>query len=266
MKPSALVLLVGLGALAALAAAHDQDRFDNYSLYTLAVTDERQQHMLEKLDAVLDVRPDYWKGEPVVGSRIDVMISAQDRTHFEHLLQAYDFKWRVKVPNVQELIDGEQSMRSRDTDGGAFGWTSYHTFDEIMAWLDDQVQAYPDQLTNVVLGQSIEGRPMRGVKLSRKAGNPSIFIESNTHAREWITSATATWILNEFLTSADPEVQQLADNYDWYIFPLVNPDGFVYSHTSNRMWRKNRARHGLICLGTDPNRNWGYQWLCKCTH
>ena len=61
-------------------------------------------------------------------------------------------------------------------------------------------------------------------------GNPAIFIESHIHAREWITSATATWFINELLTSSDPEVRQLANNYDWYILPILNVDGFVYSH------------------------------------
>jgi murein tripeptide amidase MpaA len=28
---------------------------------------------------------------------------------------------------------------------------------------------------------------------------------------------------------------------DWYIMPLLNPDGYEYSHTNDRMWRKNRT-------------------------
>lgn len=63
-------------------------------------------------------------------------------------------------------------------------------------------------------------------------GNPTIFIESNIHAREWITSATATWFLNELLTSTDPEMQDLAQNIDWYIIPVFNVDGFHYTHTT----------------------------------
>lgn len=26
----------------------------------------------------------------------------------------------------------------------------------------------------------------------------------------------------------------MAERYDWYIFPVTNPDGFVYSHTTVR--------------------------------
>lgn len=30
----------------------------------------------------------------------------------------------------------------------------------------------------------------------------------------------------------------------------------------NRLWRKTRKPYGL-CYGSDPNRNWGYKWMCK---
>lgn len=30
---------------------------------------------------------------------------------------------------------------------------------------------------------------------------------------------------------------------DWYILPVLNPDGYEYSHEYDRMWRKTRSRH-----------------------
>lgn len=113
--------------------------------------------------------------------------------------------------------------------------------------------------------------------------NPTIFIESTIHAREWITAATATYLLNELLTSNDPEIIEIANNYDWVFVPVVNVDGYVYSHTrvrkdhtvshflfhcnsyilcfffqiKNRMWRKTRSRRPQqnSCFGVDANRN-----------
>lgn len=46
-----------------------------------------------------------------------------------------------------------------------------------------------------------------------------------------------------------------------YFLPIVNPDGYEYSHTTDRLWRKNRG--GLAtgrCAGVDLNRNFGYRW------
>jgi hypothetical protein len=41
---------------------------------------------------------------------------------------------------------------------------------------------------------------------------------------------------------------------------------YEYSHTTDRFWRKTRSRNAVggntspQCVGTDPNRNWGYHW------
>ena len=66
-------------------------------------------------------------------------------------------------------------------------------------------------------------------------------------------------LLSNYSTNA--EIKSFVDKYDFYIFPVVNPDGFVYSQTSDRMWRKNRqSTSGSTCVGRDINRNWPIQW------
>lgn len=90
---------------------------------------------------------------------------------------------------------------------------------------------YPDKVTVVVIGKSYEGRDIKGVKVSFKAGNKGVFLEAGIHAREWIAPATVTYMLNELLTSEDPAVREVAESYDWYVFPSTNPDGYEYTHT-----------------------------------
>lgn len=51
---------------------------------------------------------------------------------------------------------------------GDFGWTSYHTYSEIYAWLDELLLQYPSVLTDYLVGSSFEGRQIRAVRLSRK--------------------------------------------------------------------------------------------------
>lgn len=159
---------------------------------------------------------------------------------------------------LHRLINNENPARSKRN---GFGWDSYHTLDEMYDWIDGLVEKHGEILSVEQVGDSYEGREVRAVKLSHKAGNPGIFLESNIHAREWITSATATWILNELLTSTAPEVQELAQNYDWYILPVVNPDGLNYTKETNRMWRKTRYPHSVLCYGADMNRNFPYHWM-----
>ncbi|XP_065567977.1 carboxypeptidase B-like [Artemia franciscana] len=58
--------------------------------------------------------------------------------------------------------------------------------------------------------------------------------------------------------AAHPEV---VDNVDWYFMPLINPDGYEFSRTDNRMWRKTRSTTSIAgCYGADPNRNWDFHW------
>lgn len=252
----ALILFIG-------GSSAEQERFDNYRVYSLKIENEAQQGSLSGVSQGLSKSLNYWRGANQIDTLADIMVAPEDQEQFETVLVANAFKWQLKVDNVQELIDGQQPKIKPRNELGQMEWESYHTFDEIMAWMDQLLVTYPDILTDVQIGYSVEGRPLRGLKLSKAEGNKAILIEANTHAREWITSATATHFLNELLTSTDANMVQLSNAYDWIVIPVHNPDGYVYSFETNRMWRKNRGRHGLICIGVDPNRNWGYQWASE---
>lgn len=166
--------------------------------------------------------------------------------------------------NSYSLIDNEQP-KTRDPKA-PFGWDSFHTLEEIYDWLHETIDSNPEVVKPALMGHTWEGRPIEGVHINygKNKANTTIFIESNIHSREWITSATSTWIINQLLHSVDPEVRFVAENFQWYIFPCVNPDGYVYTHTTNRMWRKTRSRRpGSSCYGIDGNRNFKYSWMRK---
>jgi hypothetical protein len=43
--------------------------------------------------------------------------------------------------------------------------------------------------------------------------------------------------------------------------PFVNPDGYEYTWSNTRLWRKNREPNaGSTCIGTDVNRNYNEHW------
>lgn len=46
------------------------------------------------------------------------------------------------------------------------------------------------------------------------------------HAREWVTSPVALYLIEQLVTGADKE---LLDEIDWVIIPMANPDGYEYS-------------------------------------
>jgi len=55
-------------------------------------------------------------------------------------------------------------------------------------------------------------------------------------------------------------VTQLVNSVEFDIVPMVNPDGYVFSWTTNRLWRKNRRNNGNNVFGVDLNRNWDEHW------
>ncbi|MBT8258762.1 MAG: zinc carboxypeptidase [Bacteroidia bacterium] len=126
---------------------------------------------------------------------------------------------------------------------------------------------YPSLTRIDVIGTSIEGRQIKALKISN---NPSVddpakgdvvFI-SLMHAREWITAETILYIADRMLDeySSDADLKADIDASQIWIIPIANPDGHQHSHSSFRMWRKNRRDNGDGTFGVDLNRNWGYQW------
>ncbi|EAT39608.1 AAEL008599-PA, partial [Aedes aegypti] len=231
-------------------------RFDNYRVYSVNVRTEEQLRVLQNLEATPNEF--IFLDAPLAkNSAIQIVVSPAKQRKFDLLSVELKFDPVLISSDLQSAIDNEQPKRARRT---SFGWEDYHTLDEIYAWLDELVIQHDDVLSVEAIGRSYEQRELKVIKLSYKEGNPGIFIDTNIHAREWITSATVTWILNELLTSEEPAVRDLAENYDWYIVPVANPDGFVYTHTVNRLWRKTRYPYSVLCQGADPNRNFDFQW------
>ncbi|KAI1739792.1 hypothetical protein F4680DRAFT_135953 [Xylaria scruposa] len=143
---------------------------------------------------------------------------------------------------------------------------AYHPYaDHVQYWAELQA-AFPNNSELIVAGASFEGRPIQGIHLWGKGGKdskPAIFFNGNVHAREWITSVVVEYILYQLVTGYENDtlVQKVLDNYDFYVLPVVNPDGFVYTQTTDRLWRKNRqVRSNTTAVGTDINRNWAVGW------
>ncbi|KAI3320406.1 hypothetical protein HD806DRAFT_506241 [Xylariaceae sp. AK1471] len=149
----------------------------------------------------------------------------------------------------------------------AFSWfTAYHPYADHLTFLKSLQAAFPSNSELITAGTSFEGRTIQGIHLwgsGGKGSKPAIYYHGNVHAREWVTSMTVEYITYQLINNYnnDTAVKAVLDNYDFYVLPIVNPDGFVYTQTTTRLWRKNRqTRSGTTAVGTDINRNWPYQW------
>lgn len=69
------------------------------------------------------------------------------------------------------------------------------------------------------------------MKISSGGSNkPTIYVQAAIHAREWIAPPVALYIINQLVEN--PDNTYLYENIDWVIIPVVNPDGYEYTHTT----------------------------------
>ena len=158
------------------------------------------------------------------------MVAPSNLAEFTELMTLTGLKYEVFINNVQRLIDTENPKSRASTKDGSLALNEYHTLEEIYSHLEDLAKKY-DVVEIVDAGKTTEGRVIKGVKISYKEGNPGIFIEAGIHAREWITPATALYLIDQLLNSKEKNIRALAEKHEWYIFPSFNPDGYVYTHT-----------------------------------
>ena len=152
----------------------------------------------------------------------------------------------------------------------------YHSFDEPINGIKDQLHniaaTYPHIAQLKTIGHSIQKRPMLVMRLTnekvgKKEGKPQVLFVGTHHAREWVATEMSMRLI-KYLTAnygSDARVTELLDNVEVWIMPVGNPDGYQYTFTNERLWRKNLRDNdgdGQITLadGVDLNRNFAAHW------
>ncbi len=213
------------------------------------------------LQTALALTDDVWSHHLGIGGPLDIRVSpAQLET-----MRTTRLSFEVLIEDVQAQIDAEHARLQGGGDGP--GWyDDYKTYDQFVAHMNDLATQYPTLASTFVVGQSLEGRSIMGLRVTGPgsvANRPAVFYNGGQHAREWVNPATTLYIGDELLSkyASNCQIKELVDNVEFLIVPIVNPDGYVYSWTpNNRLWRKNRRDNGAGCFGVDTNRNWGFQW------
>ncbi|CAD6216800.1 GSCOCG00011364001-RA-CDS [Cotesia congregata] len=202
-----------------------------------------------------------WTGND---STVDVLVRPDMIPRVSRFLRERQVKYDVIIPDIQQAIDQENPLPSPEEleelegrKGHRMEWSSYHRLEDIHGFLDYLADTFPDLCSVMSIGNSVEGRPLKVLRISKGDPNvPAIWIDGGIHAREWISPASVTYIINYLVENSD-ELQA-----DYYILPVVNPDGYEYTFRGDRLWRKNRSspEKGGVCIGVDLNRNFGYRW------
>lgn len=142
----------------------------------------------------------------------------------------------------------------------------YHSYSELVAEMKSLAEKFPSICRLEDLGRSIEGRQILALKISDNVAlnepEPGFLFLGCHHAREWI-SVEVPFYLARYLVVNYPQiisVQNLVNEAQIWIVPLVNPDGLEYTIKFYRYWRKNRRLNSDGSFGVDLNRNYGFNW------
>ncbi|XP_041114445.1 carboxypeptidase A1-like [Polyodon spathula] len=255
-----LVVFCGL-----VVAVFNQKLFVGDQVLRVTASSEEQITLLKELQDLEHLKLDFWREPVKTALAVDVHVPFAGLQAVKAFLESNGIQYRVMIDDVQMLLDEEKEemFRSRDRDRNTnnFDYASYHTLDEIYSWMDSLEAEYPDLVTKIQIGSSFEGRPINVLKFSTGGSNrPAIWLDTGIHAREWITPATGIWSAKKIASDygRDPSLTAILNTMDIFFEIVTNPDGYYFTHTSNRMWRKTRSINpGSSCVGVDPNRNWG---------
>ncbi|XP_075713629.1 carboxypeptidase A1-like [Rhinoderma darwinii] len=254
-----------LALLALVAAVTSMENFSGQQVLRILPANDEQVNIVRELENYEDLQLDFWQ-EPSVPERfIDIRVPFFSLQDVKVYLEFHNIQYSIMIPDLQTLLDEEkrdmkmgramENARSTDT----FNYATYHTFDEINNFIDTLVAENPGFVSKIEIGKSYQNRPLNVLKFSTGANRPAFWIDTGIHSREWVTQASGLWfakkIVNDF--GRDQSLTATLNRMDILLEIVTNPDGYVYSHTTNRMWRKTRSPNsGSTCIGTDPNRNW----------
>lgn len=174
----------------------------------------------------------------------------------------------------------------------------YLPLDEIVEFLKQITKAAPNSVTLESIGNTnIKDKSITNEIYLIKIGDPSdhiLFFDCGIHAREWIAPASCLYVIQKLVIVFEfkkliKKNQSLAKwrpilNYQWHFVPILNPDGYQYSHETDhngnniekfRMQRKNLRPVSAMnltdemlekchdegnCEGVDLNRNFPAGW------
>ncbi|VDM32388.1 unnamed protein product [Hydatigera taeniaeformis] len=243
-----------------------------HRIYRLRIPRNIAKSFLEALEAgednmQFDVLQSYRSG----GGYIDIMVGPSALKDFKRLIRIHKVSAQLIDSDVERSIGRSKRanmramsrIRSRRSDGHAMSHDAYFPFNVMEDNLHEIVKK-AKVATLEELGKTTQGRSIWLLKLtlllkvSANKSLPIIWIDAGIHAREWIAPASALYIIDRLLSW---EGSRLLQKYQFYVAPEINPDGYVFSFTRNRYWRKNRNKTAQSdCYGVDLNRNFPFKW------
>lgn len=207
---------------------------------------------VDQRSVVQEVALDHWHAHTEAAQPLfDIVVDESGLA----LLSEHGVAWEMLVPDIDAVAAAERERLQRPESQRPTDWfADYHDFQAIHARLEWLAAEHPDLVSLSVIGSSIEGRPILALEIGGQGEDAvPMLINGAQHAREWIAAIVPICVAERLIDgrASDSSLSAFLDGTKLWVVPVVNPDGYQYSWSSDRYWRKNRrGDHGV-----DLNRN-----------
>ncbi|KAM4814896.1 mast cell carboxypeptidase A [Thomomys bottae] len=253
-----------LSSLIAASLAVAPVHFDRHKVFRVKPQDGTQADVIKHLAKTNEL--DFWYPDAAhhvtANMTVDFHVSEKESPSIQAALDRSKMHYEVLIHDLQEEIGKQFDVKE---DGlGRHSYAKYNNWDKIVAWTEKMVKKHPELVSRIKIGSTAEDNPLYVLKIGKEnERRKAIFMDCGIHAREWISPAFCQWFVYQATKSYGKNkiMTKLLDRMNFYVLPVFNVDGYIWSWTQNRLWRKNRSRHqNSTCIGTDLNRNFDASW------
>nr|CAD7194052.1 unnamed protein product [Timema douglasi] len=142
----------------------------------------------ELLDTLVEIGSYYveaWNGLAANSTSVDVLVLPENKDKVKESLVSSNLTYDVLIQDMEAAIQEENPMPSDEEiaelegrKGHRMTWQSYHRMQDVHGYLDWLAQSYPKLCSVQTIGNSVEGRPLKVLKISSdKAGSPAIWVD-----------------------------------------------------------------------------------------
>jgi len=254
-----------------------QHLYNKYSLVKVEINTREDIDVIKSLPEQVKI----WL-TPHLGDVAAILVPPDLHDSTLKTLKDEGLSFKVTQDDIQKDIDHEKAVdlqsamshrRLHDLVKHNLTWDAYHDEEDFKTYYKYLSRDHGDIVDVSSIGTTYEGRDIVMIKIcaSGHCGKkPAILMDGGIHAREWISPAATLMLIDKIVNTLKSSKKSIMKKVDWYIIPLLNPDGYAYSRTIDRLWRKNRVPNEGCdkdeCVGVDLNRNFDYQWDHKDNH